>query len=435
MATMMRAINDRRAVRRGWGSSGKGYGSDNGLRWTSDGTLLQQLESTKYQCVQCGGNKYQMEVYINLEDPSMDWQGSLNLICRECWNAQQMDYRNQCKRVDWHKACIQQWFQREVKSKEHFSHRVTCCRMARKHIHVHGEIENRWKYRENLSQAIGSKASSEKLMSAQKVEMLEACEEWEDQWIQKTQDSSHVTDMDVEESISSHFMHLVDKVMPGVDEYYICRQKYCSMVCLSAHWLNNYPGGNYRCPACGELYRPWVSSPSKWVTNKVYIAYDEVGLQVGEAELAAGSSEVLEHRNLVKIFPVIWPDTSTQVLIDRMKATFFNIEQELIALPSKERLELVLHYLSMTPPHKAFQTHQFLPETKAHIDHLNVVQSNRKQPWKYDHVENGYMGIKLGPEHNLDQPLDQEDLLRVWGLAMCLANKRIQEHLGVTGLK
>jgi predicted RNA-binding Zn-ribbon protein involved in translation (DUF1610 family) len=426
MATWLEAVNGIRAARRALVSDGQRYGWDNGLRFASDGTVLKPLQSTKYQCGQCGDNQFERDVYINIKDPSMDWQGSLNLICRECWNAHQVDYRNQWNRVDWHKACIEQWLQRELMSREHYEHRVSCCRRARKHIHVHGEIENRWMYRENLSQAIGSKASSEKLMSAQQNEMLEAFEEWRDQWIQKTQDRSHVTDMDVEECISTPFMELVDKVLPGVDEYYICRQKSCSMVCLSTHWVNNYPSGQYRCPACGEMYRPWNSRPSQWKTNKVYIAYDEVGLQVGKAELAAGSSEVLDHRNLVRIFPVMWPDTSTQVMIDRIKAIFLNIEQELIALPSKERLEVVLQNLSVTPPHKAFETHQFLPETKAHIDHLNAVQSYKKLPWKYDHIENGYMGIKLGPEHNLDQPLEQVDLLRVWGLAVCLADKGIQ---------
>ena len=45
------------------------------------------VPSAKYQCVQCAEKYYKSEIFINLEDPSMDWQGSLNLICRQCWNA------------------------------------------------------------------------------------------------------------------------------------------------------------------------------------------------------------------------------------------------------------------------------------------------------------------------------------------------------------
>jgi hypothetical protein len=232
--------------------------------------------------------------------------------------------------------------------------------------------------------------------------------------------------MDCEETTSTPFMELVDKVLPGVDEYYICRQKHCSMVCLSTHWVNNHPNGQYRCPACGGLYRPWHRRPSNWMTNKVFIAYDEVGLQEGKAELAAGSSDGLAHKNLVMIFPIMWPDTATQVLIDRIKAIFFDIEQELIALSPKDRLEFVLQNLSVTAPHKAFEQHQFLPETKAHIDYLNAVQGYKKLAWKYDHIENGYMGIKLGPEHNLDEPLEQVDILRMWGLSRCLADRALK---------
>ena len=35
------------------------------------------------------------------------------------------------------------------------------------------------------------------------------------------------------------------------------------------------------------------------------------------------------------------------------------------------------------------------------------------------------MGIKLGPEHDLDEPMAQVDFLRLWGLSMWLTHKAI----------
>jgi hypothetical protein len=34
---------------------------------------------------------YKSMIFINLEDPSMDWEADMNLICRECWNENNED--------------------------------------------------------------------------------------------------------------------------------------------------------------------------------------------------------------------------------------------------------------------------------------------------------------------------------------------------------
>ena len=76
------------ALRDAFVHSGQATGSSDGLY---DGTPAGDLRmpSHKYQCSQCGVNYHKSDVYINRDDPSMDWQGPLNLVCRECWNATQ----------------------------------------------------------------------------------------------------------------------------------------------------------------------------------------------------------------------------------------------------------------------------------------------------------------------------------------------------------
>ena len=71
--------------------------------------------------------------------------------------------------------------------------------------------------------------------------------------------------------------------------------------------------------------------------------------------------------------------------------------------------------------------HQFSPVQKASIDYLNANQGSKKVAWQYDHIEKaGYMGIKLGPEHDLDEPMAQVDFLRPWGLSMWLTDRAIK---------
>ena len=400
----------------------------------SDGPQDLRVPSPKYQCVQCSENYFKSDIYINLDDPSMDWQGSLNLICRQCWNANNKgDKSQQWTESNWRKSCKQQWLKRQMMTEEHFKLRVrtVAWKDALKDIGEQYEGESRKDYRERLIRkssrlAVSITAGIMKLKPEQKIAVHKVMDHWVDEWSKKVDNPDYIPAMDCEETTTTHLMEFVDKVLPGLDEYYICRQKICSMVCLSTHWVHNNPNGQFRCPACGEQYRPWKEQPGYWKTNKVFVTYDDVGLQAGRAELAAGSSDGLAHKNQVMVFPVIWPDTATQVMMDRINGIFLDIDRDLLAVPPKDRLGYVLENLSVTAPHKAFQLYQFLPATKAIIDGLNAVQSEKKVSWQYDHIEKaGYMGIKLGPEHDLDEPMAQVDFLRLWGLSMWLTHKAI----------
>jgi hypothetical protein len=96
------AANDRELFVKGCQASG----SSDGL-W--DGTKAGELRipSAKYTCGQCGVDHYKSDVWIGLDDPSMDWQGSLNLWCRECWNEHEEDKHKKWALPAWRKACKQ----------------------------------------------------------------------------------------------------------------------------------------------------------------------------------------------------------------------------------------------------------------------------------------------------------------------------------------
>jgi hypothetical protein len=256
----------------------------------------------------------------------------------------------------------------------------------------------------------------------QQVEVDEVIDTSVDPSIRQVQEHDHVTAMDSDETIFTHTREFMDRVLTGLDDYFICRQKHCSMVCLSTHVLHN--GEHYRCPACGEQYRYFKQQPGYWEANRVVVYYNAVHVLEDRAELAAGSSDGLAVNDQVLIFPIIWPACTTEQIIDLFKTIELSINTDVNALPPQDRLRYVMENLRDTPRPLRFLQYEFLPETKAHIDEVNLCQSKRKTAWKYDHIESdGYMGIKLGPEQNLDQPWEHMEFLRAWVLAIWLADR------------
>jgi hypothetical protein len=212
-------------------------------------------------------------------------------------------------------------------------------------------------------------------------------------------------------------MDFVDQVLPGMDEYYMCRFKTCAMVCLAVNWVHNRPGGQYRCPSCGEQYRPWMEKPGYYKTNKVIFTYEHKNQQ--KPVLVPGSSDEAVSKKMVNVFPVIWPDTATAVLRDRIKAIFLDIDEKLLSLDPPDRMAFVLDTLQVTPPHKVFQHFKFKDDIRQMIDGVNAGQKSTKAKWQYEHVvENGYWGLKLDEKHGLDTPMEQEDYIRMYGISM-----------------
>jgi hypothetical protein len=331
----------------------------------------------------------------------MDLQGSLNLICRECWNENQQDNCKKWDQVDWRKSCEDQWLQRASFIMQNYKKRPSSRRRSKKNTAAQRKLEICRRYRANMIELTREVGGSEKFNPEQQVEVVEVMDNRMDDSIQKVQEQDYVTAMDCEETTSTHTVGFVEKVLIGLGDYFICRQKHCSMVCLSTHWVHNKPNGNYRCPACGEQYRPWKEQPGYWRANKVFVYYD-----AGRAELAAGSSDGLADNDQVMIFPVIWPDEAVQEIIDRFKAILLDINNDVIALPPQDRLGYVMENLPDTPRPCFFQQYEFLPETKAHIDEINARQSTNKKAWQYDHIEkDGYMGIKTWARAKLGRAL------------------------------
>ena len=100
-----------------------------------------------------------------------------------------------------------------------------------------------------------------------------------------------------------------------------------------------------------------------------------------------------------------------------------DIDAEMDAVTEDEKLEYVLQRLAEKNTPSYLQHHHFAPWVKEKIDNLNAVQSEKKQPWQYGHIsEASYHSTKLADADNfrLDEPMQQEDFIRVMGMTMWL---------------
>jgi hypothetical protein len=374
---------------------------------------------TEYQCSQCDETQRPRNFYINLDDPTMDWRGSIFMICRRCWNENQNDNCNKCNQEAWEQMCQDQWqraymnFQEAERIREErrrigaaFLRENTTRRL------IHGTwIDGQWIQDDNPTT----------FDAEPQAEMDEVFDTSVDPSIQQVQANGPVTAMD-SDTIWTHTQTFEDGVLTGLDDYFMCRRKECSMVCLSSHVLTS--GAHIRCPACGELYRHFKQHPGLWQANRVVVYYNAVHVLEDRAELAAGLSEGLAVNDQVLIFPIIWPDCEPERIIDLFETIELSTITEVNALPLQDRLGYVMANLRDTPRPCRFLQYEFLQETKAYIDKINLGQMKSKTAWEYDHIEtDGYMGIKLGPEQDLDQPWEHEEFIRAWVLAIWLADR------------
>ena len=160
---------------------------------------------------------------------------------------------------DWRKACKKQWLKRDFNNNEHFAKRVRSVAWETAKVDIEGQYpgESRKEFRARLIRkssrlAVTISASIQKLRPDQQEKVVKVMDHWVDEWEKKTKDPDFVPALDCVETTSTHLMEFVDQVIPGLDEFFICRQKWCSTVCLSTNWVNNHPNGQHRCPRCGE---------------------------------------------------------------------------------------------------------------------------------------------------------------------------------------
>eukprot|EP00969_Alexandrium_andersonii_P214955 9492804-Alexandrium_andersonii.AAC.1 len=71
-------------------------------------------------------------------------------------------------------------------------------------------------------------------------------------------------------SLADEAAQWASEIMPGADEFYLCRQRACVTACRDAGWAtaDKNGGGHCRRPSCAERYCPWKDQHGYTEANK-----------------------------------------------------------------------------------------------------------------------------------------------------------------------
>ena len=219
---------------------------------------------------------------------------------------------------------------------------------------------------------------------------LAAFRKWSMDLKKQADNPEYVGTMEVELWSDHKLAEYTSELMQGVDDYYLCRKKDCALVLPNTHWIECEGHAWYRCPACSTQYRPWVQQPSLMQAQKCLVVED--------------GAKVTFHL-------MMWPDTSTQVLMNRLKSINLELKQKVDGLSTDKALEVVKQEVNKLCHRSYFQDMHLTQEIKDTVAWLNST-SNTK--WKYDRIEDGFKGVKYA--YNDAHPvLSQDDVIRMFG--------------------
>ncbi len=80
-------------------------GSPSPSQEPSEEAAAPATRGPQYQCDFCKEMGFKSEMLIDLDDPAMDWQGHLPMVCHECWQVQNRKPEYQWKA--WKKVALE----------------------------------------------------------------------------------------------------------------------------------------------------------------------------------------------------------------------------------------------------------------------------------------------------------------------------------------
>jgi hypothetical protein len=373
----------------------------------------QMKSSANFPCCVCRGQNTNSG-----GQPQMNGQG-LNMICKKCCVVEPDEL---------HTLCLINW-QRLSKMKRALPGFVTadCSGCGQRSTAGDAEVTDSFEAcvakRKDIRVAMSLTASMYSLSHVDRINMFMKAERWVEDYFFIQEGRAYVKAMQCSDRISAMVLDFQLNLLPKLNTHFICRHKHCSMLCLREFWIHNTPNSQYRCPACGEEYRPGKISPDLWSTNKVCFIEDELPIIKDQNMLRARGTFDVRPRTHVVLVPIM-DNTADDWDMTRIQQILLDVDFALMTLQRKNRLGFVLKNIMSAGPSEVVKTHLMFQSTRDVIDCQNDRQALGNPLWQYNHiVKFGYQGIKAGPEHKLDKPMEFYDFVRRCGVAMWLTQK------------
>ena len=146
----------------------------------------------------------------------------------------------------------------------------------------------------------------------------------------------------------------------------------CGYFSISQNWSGDCPeelGGQWRCPICGNQYRPWIEKNHEYrllpANQLLVVENDDEAMQLPFGpEMKPGG---------IRFLPVWWVDPPVQALEMRVAEIFAEVDKEMAELPTGQLLEKIKDMAEKTGIAKSYFRPMKMTETaKQAIDYQNV---------------------------------------------------------------
>ncbi len=333
------------------------------------------------------------------------------------------------------------WLRRSVSAADHYENRarVRDWGQAIEDAGRRHKGESKKAYRRRLIQRVCAlstalKGGMEDLTERQQEDMTKAMVEWQEDCRKKAENNEFIPVLS-SIHLSDFEAQFLSELVPGMDEYFVCRQRTCLTVTHNTSWIHNSPNGQYLCPSCAQQYRPWKMQPGYCKANKVFIVDLRVrpearpiavaasseavppGAVAASSEAVPGGAVFGEAGAEYCAYPTIWADTATSTLTNKFKEITCDADTKLENMAPARRLEYVNQFIDSKGHRGYFKPTQLSATVMQEADQRNArMEANCPTQWKYDHLRAGFQTLNLD-ESVMDEPLSQADLILMWGMA------------------
>jgi hypothetical protein len=170
----------------------------------------------------------------------------------------------------------------------------------------------------------------------------------------------------VVQAVALQFLHALT---PNLSRFFICRHLSCMYFGANVSWAINGNQMKYRCPMCGQQYRPGQTKQQYLAANHVY---------------------VLQRQGVQWLVLAVWPETAVENWITQVQETYAGLTPE-DGLKSLEELfeEFQMAVLKWGIPS------EFKELSITSTARWVLEDAKKNQPhedWRWDHLESGFMG-------------------------------------------
>jgi hypothetical protein len=207
--------------------------------------------------------------------------------------------------------------------------------------------------------------------------------------------------------LPSQIQDFCSEILENMADYYLCRSgsdgaygsnSVCGYFGPPTQWaatsLHTLDGGHWRCPVCGQQYRPWQAKPSYFAGNKILV------VEALHGDVTTPTGEVLKQGG-VRYIPFVWADTRTTGLTgalkdihlrDQIQAAIQETATELAEQSEVSLLKKVQQIAFDAMVKKSYwQTMTLSPQALHEITECN---KRGKEVYQFDHLQPSFVGTR-----------------------------------------